>query len=68
LRERKEAHGSPVNKVDRVEGKELIPKRRANDCKGSCLSHRSHRSRDLEIMTVKVSVADEERWQRKASG
>src|SRR6218665_3453896 len=33
--------------------KELAPKRRANDCKGSCLSHRSPRPRDTETMTVR---------------
>jgi len=39
LREQKEALGSPVNKVDHVDcwGRELVPKHRANDCKGSCL-------------------------------
>jgi len=53
LRERKEALGSPFNKVDRVEGRScMVPKRKANDCKG-CLSHGSPRSRDKEIMTVK---------------
>src|SRR6218665_423786 len=33
--------------------KELDPERRANDCKGLCLNHRSPRSRDKEIVTVK---------------
>src|SRR6218665_4033990 len=55
LRVRKEALGSPVNKVDREERRSWFQSegRRANDCKGSCLSHRSPRPRDKEIMTVK---------------
>src|SRR6218665_3432351 len=53
LRERKEALGSPVNKVDRVSKEGVGSKLQANDCEGSCLSHRSPRSRDQEIMTVK---------------
>src|SRR6218665_1075310 len=54
FKERKETRGSPVNKVDRVEGGRL-PKRRVTDCKSSCPRHRSPRSRDKEIVTIDVT-------------
>jgi len=52
LSERKDALGTRVSKVDRVKGRSLVQKRRANDWKCSCLSHGSPRPRDKEIEVV----------------
>src|SRR6218665_3536946 len=59
LRERKEVLGSPVNKAYHVEeGSSLVPKRRAFDCKGSCLSHRNPRSRGNGCVWCVVYVCE----------
>ena len=63
LRERKEALGSPVNKVDRVEGVSWLQSAGPVIAKAHVRVIAGQRDHDGQ-----VSVADEERWQSKASG
>jgi len=53
LREKKEALGLPVNKVDCVEGGSWFQSAGPMICKGPCLSHKSPCLWDKEIMMVK---------------
>src|SRR6218665_1904064 len=55
-RERREALGSPVNKMNHVEGKSWFQSEGPNDCKGSYLSHISKRKRMRANSSVDTPV------------